>query len=112
MVGVVGVGPARLLKRDESGRVAGQGLAAAQARSGVSLAGQHVKCTQSELALHSSGPLGEPGHWITWSARAKSNGGTVRPSALAVRTLITNSNVVGCVTGSSAGFAPFKILST
>ena len=32
--------------------------------------------------------------------------------ALAVLLLITNSNVVGCSTGRSPGFAPFKILST
>jgi hypothetical protein len=49
---------------------------------------------------------------ITWSARASIDGGMVRPSALAVFKLITNSNFVGCSTGRSAGFAPFKILST
>src|SRR5262245_13365874 len=43
---------------------------------------------------------------ITWSALARSVGGTVRPSALAVLRLITNSNLVGCRTGRSAGFAP------
>ena len=39
-------------------------------------------------------------------------GGMVRPSALAVLRLITSSNLVGCCTGRSAGFAPFSILST
>jgi hypothetical protein len=38
--------------------------------------------------------------------------GTVRPSALAVLRLITNWNFVGCSMGRSAGFAPFRILST
>ncbi len=40
---------------------------------------------------------------ITSSARASSIGGTSRPSARAVATLITNSNLVGCTTGRSAG---------
>src|SRR5207245_11130642 len=34
------------------------------------------------------------------------------PSALAVLRLITNSNLVGCSIGRSAGLAPFRILST
>src|SRR5262249_6491598 len=46
------------------------------------------------------------------SARASSVGGTSRPSALAVLRLITSSHFVGCSTGSSAGLAPLKILST
>ena len=49
---------------------------------------------------------------ITSSARASSVGGIVNPSALAVLRLMTNSNLVGCWTGRSAGFTPFKILST
>src|SRR6516225_5612975 len=51
-------------------------------------------------------------HSITSSARASSVGGTSRPSALAVLRLITSSNRVGCTTGSSAGLAPLRILST
>ena len=53
-----------------------------------------------------------PPHSITSSARASSIGGTSRPSALAVLRLITSSNLVGCSTGRSAGFAPRRILST
>jgi hypothetical protein len=49
---------------------------------------------------------------ITSSARASSVCGTVRPSAFAVVRLITRSNLVGCSTGRSAGFAPRRILST
>jgi hypothetical protein len=49
---------------------------------------------------------------ITSSARASSEGGTVRPSALAVIRLMTRSNLVGCSIGRSAGFAPRRILST
>jgi len=49
---------------------------------------------------------------ITWSARRRSDCGSVRPRAFAVLRLITRSNFVGCSTGRSAGFAPFRILST
>jgi hypothetical protein len=49
---------------------------------------------------------------ITWSARCKSDGGIVRPRALAVLRLITSSNFVACSTGRSPGFAPLRILST
>ena len=49
---------------------------------------------------------------MTWSARPSTDGGIVRPSALAVFKLMTNSNRVGCSTGRSAGFAPLRILST
>src|SRR5262249_36864025 len=51
-------------------------------------------------------------HSSTWSARASSEGGIVRPSALAVLRLMTRSNFVGCSTGRSAGLAPLRILST
>jgi len=36
-------------------------------------------------------------------------GGKVRPSAFAVFKLITNSNLVGWMTGKSAGFSPLRI---
>src|SRR6516165_4544941 len=45
-------------------------------------------------------------HWITSSAVASSVSGMVRPRALAVLRLITNSNLVDCCTGRSAGFSP------
>jgi hypothetical protein len=51
----------------------------------------------------------ESGHSITSSARARIAGGTVRPSALAVLRLTTSLKVVGCWTGRSAGFSPFRI---
>jgi hypothetical protein len=47
---------------------------------------------------------------ISSSARASKEGGTVRPSALAVFMLITNSNLVGCSTGRSEGLVPLRIL--
>jgi hypothetical protein len=49
---------------------------------------------------------------MTSSARASSVGGTSRRSALAVVRLMTRSNLVGCSTGMSLGFAPRRILST
>jgi hypothetical protein len=44
-----------------------------------------------------------PLYSITSSACASNEGGTVNPSASAVLRLITNSNLVGCSTGRSAG---------
>src|SRR5262249_14214161 len=51
-------------------------------------------------------------HSITSSARASKVAGTSRPSACAVIRFTTSSNLVGCSTGSSLGFAPRRILST
>src|SRR6266436_3386947 len=45
---------------------------------------------------------------ITWSARASNVAGTSMPSVLAVFRLITSSNLIGLVTGRSAGFSPFR----
>ena len=50
-------------------------------------------------------------HSITSSARARSEGGIVRPSALAVLKLMTNSSLVGNSTGKSLAFAPLNIWS-
>ncbi len=50
-----------------------------------------------------------PFHSITSSAVASSLSGTVRPSILAVGTLMTSSNLVDCTTGKSAGFAPLRM---
>src|SRR6516164_2488629 len=53
-----------------------------------------------------------PPHSITSSAVARSVGGTVRPSALALFKLMASSNLTGCSTGRSAGLVPCKILCT
>src|ERR1035437_6818958 len=45
---------------------------------------------------------------ITSSAICWRCSGTVRPSAFAVLRLITNSNLVDCTTGRSAGFSPLE----
>jgi hypothetical protein len=49
---------------------------------------------------------------ITLSARAMTLSGIVRPSDAAVLRFTPSSKTVGCSTGSSAGSAPLKILST
>src|SRR5262245_1979851 len=49
-------------------------------------------------------------HSMTSSASASSFAGICMPNALAVARLITNSNLLGCITGSSAGLAPLRIL--
>ena len=46
------------------------------------------------------------------SALTKSDGGIVTPSIFAVDTLMESRNLVGSRTGRSAGFAPFRMLST
>src|SRR5262249_26041911 len=51
-------------------------------------------------------------HRITRSALASTLGGIVSPICLAAFKLITNSNFIGCSTGMSVGFVPFRILST
>ena len=48
-------------------------------------------------------------HSMTSSERAWSVGGMSISSALAVLRLITSSNVVGCITGRSAGLTPLSI---
>ena len=46
------------------------------------------------------------------SARTSSVGGILKPRALAALRLMTNSNLVACSIGRSAGLAPLRILST
>jgi hypothetical protein len=53
-----------------------------------------------------------PCYFMTLSALASTFGGIVRPIWFAVLKLMMNSNFVGCSTGRSAGFLPFRILST
>jgi hypothetical protein len=53
-----------------------------------------------------------PVYSITSSASASTRSGTLRRRALAVLRLMTSSNFVGCSTGMSAGFAPWRTLST
>jgi hypothetical protein len=71
---------------------------------------RHAKQPPACLKRAISGRL--PGHSITAFASASTLSGISRPIAFAVLTLMTSSNLVGCSTGRSAGFAPFAILST
>src|SRR5262245_26095618 len=48
-------------------------------------------------------------HSITSSAIANTPGGTTSPSAFAVFMLITSTNLVGCITGRSAGLSPLRM---
>jgi hypothetical protein len=68
----------------------------------------------SALAHVCFGPIADIGmrYSITSSARTRRVRGMVTPKVLAVLTLITNSNWVGCSTGISAGFDPFRICAT
>src|SRR5262249_37870405 len=50
-----------------------------------------------------------PPHSITSSAATWRVSGIVSPSALAVLRFIMSSNLVGCMTGKSAGFSPLRI---
>ena len=52
------------------------------------------------------------GHSIVSSAVKSRFDGTSRPSALAAPRLTTSSNLVGCATGSSAGFSPLRMRAT
>ncbi len=58
-------------------------------------------------------PIPEVGapYSITASAVARRAGGTSMPSAFAVLRFTASSNLVGCSTGRSDGFAPLRILS-
>jgi len=64
------------------------------------------------VCAHDFGPPNSSSHSTTSSARRSTDGGIVKPSALAALRLMTSSNFVGCSTGRSAGLAPFRILST
>ena len=61
------------------------------------------------VPVHQLRGLGAPAHSMTLSARSSSAAGSVRPSAFAVLRLMIISNLVGCSTGRSAGFAPLRM---
>jgi hypothetical protein len=76
--------------------------------SAVSQRRQRSCCAYSSGSVISREPQAAPAderpagdHWITSSARAYSDGGIVRPSALAVSRLMTSPNFVGCSNGKS-----------
>jgi hypothetical protein len=81
----------------------------------------HLAHVEDFVVAHAHFPFGPRGstvsgrhitYWITSSARRSNDGGIVSPRTFAVLRLMTSSNFVGCSTGRSPGFAPFRILST
>jgi hypothetical protein len=72
--------------------------------------------SRGTTVLHGSFPVtlhqAARSHSITSSARSSNDSGIVKPCALAVLRLSTNSNLVGCSTGISPAFVPRRILST
>jgi len=81
----------------------------------LSLQPVEALCQHVQRGRSHGGPPGftvSDHYWISSSARPSTDGGIVRPRAVAVLRLMTSSNVVGCSTGRSAGLAPLRILST
>jgi hypothetical protein len=91
----------------------------------VDLAVSHLRSAHSvwswEATEQTANPTGarrsrprwsRTGYSITRSACASMDGGIVSPNTLAVLRFIASSNLVGCSTGRSAGFAPLSSLST
>src|SRR5262249_8659756 len=66
-------------------------------------------CTRGCLLWANSG---HSDYSMTSWARASSEGGTVRPSALAVFRFMASSYLLGACTGRSAGFSPRNMRST
>jgi class 3 adenylate cyclase len=69
-------------------------------------------CSARVGTIRAGVPGADDGESSAISAPRRSEGGTVTPSARAVRALITSSNVVGSSTGRSAGRAPRASLCT
>jgi len=93
-------------------KLGGQGRSATRLvvpnkQTSAGVGGRSLQCQQETHALQQATP-----HSITSSARPSTIEGMVRPSAFAVTKLMTSSNLVGCSTGRSLGFAPRRILST
>ena len=85
---------------------------AARARGEVRHCRQPKTCTEADREQMQQRGVQNCGYSITSSARASSVGGKSRPSGFAVLRLMTSSNLVGCWTGRSAGFAPRRTLAS
>src|SRR6202162_1478834 len=88
-------------------------LRSRQIKSGDRYRRSH-RCRSSQRTASSQSftDLGIPNESQFRATGISSVGGTSTPSALAVLRFTTRSNLVGCSTGRSVGFAPLKILST
>ena len=101
-----------------AGIVAGGPLAAAARGCSASILYIDIGSAWSLDYLLPFGPRGSTvsgkqiTYWITSSARPSSDGGIVRPRALAVLRLIISVKVVGCPMGKSSGLTPFRMRST
>src|SRR5712672_2752282 len=78
------------------------------------ITGIGCRCARAERprgnrAAEQRDELAAAAHSITSSTMASSPGGKLRPNALAVLRLITNSNLLDCMTGRSMGFSPLRI---
>src|SRR5262249_40692036 len=87
------------------------GSQAAAADCGSASATRLTRCSRAPVGRCAADERDElaPFHSITSSASASNLSGICTPRAFAVFKLITNSNLVDCSTGRSAGFAPFRI---
>src|SRR3954468_10956725 len=74
----------------------------------VSARWNHGSPQASTTSATKSANSGSLSYSITSSATFSTLAGTVRPNVLAVFRLMTNSNLVGCNTGRSAGFSPLR----
>ena len=90
-------------RREPLGNVHNIGTQAAPPVSPKSWPGP--RCANFGLMHRSSQHL----YSITSSARASTVAGISRPSDLAAFRLMTNSNLVGRITGRSAGFSPLRM---
>jgi len=82
-------------------------LIAALARALAAFDAQHIELA-FDVAEDEVGSMARA-YSITSSAMASSEGGMVRPSIRAIWALMTSSNLVDCMTGNSAAFAPLRI---
>src|SRR5215467_12583591 len=81
-------------------------------RFGLKAKRQEQKAERTRQDIFTHCPRALCLYLISLSALASTVGGIVKPICLAVFRLIANSNLFGCSTGISAGFLPFRILST
>jgi hypothetical protein len=103
--------PQLVEQREMMRRIAWTGVQAAEAINPSGFLRPHRERPRSHAAEQRD-ELAAPDHSITSSARASSDGGTSRPSALAVLRLITSWYLVGVCTGRSPGFSPLRMRST
>jgi hypothetical protein len=79
-------------------------------RADIVAACRHVRFVPKAAVSNRSKMRGQSQNYsITSSAIESTPGGTSMPSARAVCRLMTNSNLINCSTGRSAGLAPLRM---